>query len=145
MNLRLLKPALKTNVHRVGILLPLRLSGSYDYIIDQELPRGSLVTAPLGSREYLAAVWQPAEGEVEEAKLKRATPISTNPRLPESLCDFIDWVARYTLTSPGDGAGHGATRAAGLRAGSRPPRLRARSMYIAPSDTRASARAGCRG
>ena len=101
MNLPLLKPALKTNVQRVGILLPLRLSGSYDYIIDQDLPRGSLVTAPLGPREYLACVWRPAEGEVEEAKLKRATPISANPRLPEALCDFIDWVAQYTLTSPG--------------------------------------------
>jgi primosomal protein N' (replication factor Y) len=101
MNLALLKPALETKNRRVGILLPLRLSGAYDYIIDQDLPRGTLVTAPLGPRDYLGCVWQSADGEVGEAKLKRAMPLPGNPRLPESLCDFIDWVARYTLTSPG--------------------------------------------
>jgi primosomal protein N' (replication factor Y) len=101
MNLPLLKPASETNGPRVGILLPLRLSGAYDYIIDRHLPRGALVTAPLGPRGYLGCVWQSGDGDVEEAKLRRAVPLPGNPRLPESLCDFIDWVARYTLTSPG--------------------------------------------
>ncbi|HSC17718.1 MAG TPA: primosomal protein N' [Rhizomicrobium sp.] len=101
MNLALLKPVLQTNGVRAGVLLPLRLAGTYDYVIDQDLPRGTLVNAPLGPRQYLAAVWRAADGEIEEAKLKRAEPLPGHPRLPDSLCDFVDWVAKYTLTSAG--------------------------------------------
>src|SRR5436305_3391160 len=101
MNLAALKPAAQTVPSRAGVLLPLRLSGTYDYITEQELPRGSLVTAQLGPREYLGVVWGAADGAVDASKLKRALPLPGGPRLPEGLCDFIDWVARYTLTSPG--------------------------------------------
>ena len=103
MNLAAIKPAAQTIPFRAGVLLPLRLSGTYDYITDHELPRGSLVIAQLGPRDYLGVVWGAADGEVEASKLKRAVPLSGCPwlRLPEGLCDFIDWVARYTLTLPG--------------------------------------------
>jgi len=101
MNLAMLKPAAQTVPSRAGVLLPLRLAGTYDYITEQELPRGSLVAAQLGPREYLGVVWGAADGAVDAAKLKRAIPLPACPRLPEGLCDFIDWVARYTLTSPG--------------------------------------------
>jgi primosomal protein N' (replication factor Y) len=69
--------------------------------MDQDLPRGSIVTAQLGPRDYLGAVWGAADGAVDQSKLKRAVPLPGSPRLPEGLCDFIDWVARYTLTPPG--------------------------------------------
>jgi primosomal protein N' (replication factor Y) len=101
MNLPLLKPKSETNSRRAGVLLPLRLRGAYDYIIENDLPRGTLVTAPLGSREYLGCIWQPADDQVDRSKLKQARPLPGNPRLPEGLCEFIDWVARYTFTSPG--------------------------------------------
>jgi primosomal protein N' (replication factor Y) len=38
---------------------------------------------------------------VEERKLKAVEPLEGQPRLPEKLCDFIDWVSAYTLTAPG--------------------------------------------
>ncbi|MFL6690350.1 MAG: primosomal protein N' [Alphaproteobacteria bacterium] len=90
-----------TNTRRAGVLLPLRLPGAYDYIIDDDLPRGTLVTAPLGTRDYLGCIWQPADGQVDRSKLKQARPLPGNPCLPPGLCEFIDWVARYTFTSPG--------------------------------------------
>lgn len=101
MNPAACKPELQTRPDRAGILLPLRLSSTYDYALDEPLPRGSIVTAPLGPRQYIGVVWREPDDTVDPSKLKTATSLPGNPRLPETLCDFIDWVARYTLTSPG--------------------------------------------
>jgi primosomal protein N' (replication factor Y) len=94
-----LKPCPATE--RAGVLLPLPLSGAYDYRLADTLPRGTVVLAPLGAREALGVVWGKGEGTIADARLKDATPLEGNPRLPERLCDFIDWVARYTLAPPG--------------------------------------------
>ncbi|MBV9990898.1 MAG: primosomal protein N' [Alphaproteobacteria bacterium] len=88
---------------RAGVLLPYPLPGPYDYKLpkDVEVARGLLVVAPLGPRETLGAVWGAAEGTVGDNRLKHAIPLEGHPRLPGDLCDFIDWVADYTLTPPG--------------------------------------------
>jgi len=90
----------KTNL-RKGVLLPLPLSGAYDYRVAQDLPRGTVVVAPLGPRESLGIVWNEGDGGVADEKLKEAVPLEGHPALPPSLCDFIDWVAKYTLTPQG--------------------------------------------
>src|SRR5258708_14768484 len=89
-----------------GILLPLPLAGAYDYKLPRGVnaPRGTLVAAPLGNRESLGVVWGPAEGIVGDNRLKVAIPLEGAegpPSLPPGLCDFIDWVADYTLNPPG--------------------------------------------
>ena len=88
---------------RAGVLLPRPLAGAYDYKLPPggNAPRGTLVTAPLGATEMLGVVWGPAEGAVGDNRLKIAEPLEGAPRLPEKLCDFIDWVADYTLTPAG--------------------------------------------
>jgi primosomal protein N' (replication factor Y) len=86
---------------RAGVLLPLPLGGLYDYRLDNFLPRGAVVEAPLGSRTVRGVVWGPAEGTLEPARIKRAAPVAGDPQLPMGLCDFIDWLARYTLSPPG--------------------------------------------
>jgi primosomal protein N' (replication factor Y) (superfamily II helicase) len=98
-----LKPAdLAAAQPRAGVLLPLPLVGPYDYrLTEADLPRGTLVVAPLGTREALGVVWGEGEGKVADAKLKEAAPLEGKQRLPATLCDFIDWVARYTLNLPG--------------------------------------------
>jgi len=97
-----LKPEAEAETARAAVLLPLPLKGAYDYaLLCGPVPRGTLVVAPLSGRETLGVVWGEAEGGVDDAKLKRATPLEGYPRLPESLCDFVDWVARYTLAPPG--------------------------------------------
>ena len=87
----------------VGVLLPLPLAGAYDYKLPSgiEAVRGALVSAPLGNREVLGAVWGAAEGTVGDNRLKVAEPLEGSPALPGKLCDFIDWVADYTLNPPG--------------------------------------------
>jgi primosomal protein N' (replication factor Y) len=87
----------------MGVLLPLPLAGAYDYKLPREgnAPRGALVAAPLGNREVLGVVWGAAEGTVGDNRLKQAVPLEGNPRLPERLCDFVAWVADYTLAPPG--------------------------------------------
>ncbi|HXS05172.1 MAG TPA: primosomal protein N' [Rhizomicrobium sp.] len=88
---------------RAGVLLPLPLAGPYDYKLPPGVnaPRGTLVAAPLGNRESLGVVWGAAEGTVGDNRLKTAEPLEGLPRLPASLCDFIDWVSAYTLNPPG--------------------------------------------
>ncbi|MDE2183576.1 MAG: primosomal protein N' [Alphaproteobacteria bacterium] len=88
---------------RVGVLLPLPLDGPYDYRLARGVPatRGLVVAAPLGPRQSLGVVWDKGQGTVDENKLKTATPLDGRPVLPAGLCDFIDWVARYTLNLPG--------------------------------------------
>ena len=88
---------------RAGVLLPLALSGAYDYKLPKGVnaARGLLVSTPLGPRDYLGVVWGEAEGAVGDNRLKEATPLEGFPALPPNLCDFVDWVAQYTLAPAG--------------------------------------------
>ena len=61
-----------------SVLLPLFV-GPYDYRVAEDLPRGTLVVAPLGPRESLGIVWGPGEGGVPEAKLKDAVALEGRP------------------------------------------------------------------
>ena len=102
MNDTLLKPPSNTHADfRMRVLLPYPLESAYDYALDEPLPRGTLVAAPLGSRICTGVVWGEADGTIAHERIKRAAALDGHPRLPESLCDFIDWTARYTLTPPG--------------------------------------------
>ena len=94
-----LKPSLSDA--RAGVLLPLPLKGPYDYRLETPCARGTLVAAPLGPREVLGVVWCASEDTVGGEKLKTAVPLAGLPQLPERLCDFIDWLANYTLSPPG--------------------------------------------
>jgi primosomal protein N' (replication factor Y) len=95
-------PAMAAAPARVGVLLPLPLQAPYDYLLPPGVAprRGLLVRAPLGARELIGVVWGKAEGAVAADKLRTAEPVE-DFRLPAALCDFVDWVARYTLSAPG--------------------------------------------
>jgi primosomal protein N' (replication factor Y) (superfamily II helicase) len=95
------KPGGAAQMETAGVLLPLPLAGAYDYKLACRATRGLVVVAPLGPRESLGVVWGKAEGSVAESRLKEAVPLEGNPVLPPGLCDFVDWVAQYTLTPPG--------------------------------------------
>ncbi|HEX2761349.1 MAG TPA: primosomal protein N' [Rhizomicrobium sp.] len=130
----------------VGVLLPLPLAGAYDYRLPPaaDAARGAIVAAPLGNREVLGVVWGAAEGTVGDNRLKTAEPLEGAPALPGKLCDFIDWVADYTLNPPGAilamalrsrGAFEPeAKRVAYVRGSVTPPRMsaaRARALEVA--------------
>jgi primosomal protein N' (replication factor Y) len=90
-------------VATAGVLLPLPLSGAYDYKLPRGVnaTRGLLVSAPLGPRDVLGVVWGAAEGAVGGNRLREAVPLEGAPSLPQKLCDFVDWVSQYTLSPAG--------------------------------------------
>lgn len=83
-------------------MLPLPLDHSYDYALPAGVMarRGMLVRAPLGSRQLVGVVWGAARGGIAGEKIRACEPLG-QARLPETLCNFVDWVARYTLAPPG--------------------------------------------
>jgi len=88
---------------RVSVLLPLPLSGVYDYRVPpgMDLTEGDYVVVPLGGRQVNGVVWGPPSLGVDDKKLKDIISLLDLPRMPEALRRFVDWVASYTLTPPG--------------------------------------------
>ena len=92
---------------RVSVLLPLPLTGAYDYAVPPDLTvaPGDLVEVPLGSRTLVGAVWDRAESNPDDAvpaaKLKSVLGRIDLPGLPAAARRFIDWVAAYTMSAPG--------------------------------------------
>ena len=87
----------------IGVLLPLALFQPYDYLVPagMSLARGDFVTVPLGRRSVTGVVWGPAMGDVEPKKLKQVAIQLPVPPLPAMSCDFVDWVAQYTMAPLG--------------------------------------------
>ncbi len=88
---------------RVSVLLPLPLSGAYDYAVPagMEVSAGDYVVVPLGGRYVNGVVWGEATNEVAAEKLRNLAGLLDLPRMPDALRRFVDWVANYTLTPPG--------------------------------------------
>ncbi len=98
----------ETAPRTVQVLVPLPLAGPYDYAVpgdwasDAALPvRGAHVLVPLGPRLVRGVVWGPGSGTVEAGRLKAIDSVTPAPALPGQLCDFVDWVAEYTLAPLG--------------------------------------------
>ncbi|WP_374310685.1 primosomal protein N' [Dongia sp.] len=87
----------------IGVLLPLALFQPYDYLVPAglSLARGDFVTVPLGRRSVTGVVWGAAMGDVEPGKLKQVVQRLPVPPLPAMSCDFVDWVAQYTMAPLG--------------------------------------------
>jgi primosomal protein N' (replication factor Y) len=92
----------------VPVLLPLALPAPYDYLVPKggRVEPGRFVVVPLATVEYLGAVWTRPEDEpppkIERKKLREIAEIVDDvPPLPPVSLAFADWVANYTLSSPG--------------------------------------------
>ena len=92
----------------VPVMLPLALPAPYDYLVPKGMTvePGTFVVAPLATVEYLGVVWHRPEGEpppeLDREKLREIVEVVDDvPPLPPVSLDFADWVARYTLASPG--------------------------------------------
>jgi hypothetical protein len=116
------RPAAVTMPMTVPVLLPLALPAPYDYLVPEgvEVEPGQFVVAPLGTVEYLAVVWPRPEGipkpQIERAKLREIVEVLDDvPKLPRVSLEFADWVASYTLSSPGMVPAHDDERRPRLR------------------------------
>jgi primosomal protein N' (replication factor Y) len=92
----------------VPVLLPLALPAPYDYLVPKgmRVVPGQFVIVPLATVEYLGVVWHRPEGEqppaLDRKKLREIVEVVDDvPPLPPVSLDFAEWVARYTLSSPG--------------------------------------------
>ncbi|PCI38334.1 MAG: primosomal protein N' [Rhodospirillaceae bacterium] len=93
---------------RVGVMLPVPVgrygvSPLYDYKVndDQVLHLGQFVRVPFGPRKLVGVVWGVGEGDFAASKLKTVQEKLPVPPMPDVTRKFVDWVASYTLSSPG--------------------------------------------
>ena len=91
------------------MLLPYPFAGPFDYRVPPDLaPKpGDIVLVPLNRREEIGVVWDtpadaPGDAGVPAHKLKALVGILDTPPMGESLRRFIDWIAAYTLSPPGE-------------------------------------------
>ena len=83
------------------VLVPVAVDQVYSYKIPPALDvaPGDLVCVPLGSRETVGAVWAVRPGAANNFKAVAAR--CDLPSLPAPLREFVDWVARWTLSPRG--------------------------------------------
>lgn len=90
---------------RLPVLLPLPLSGAYDYRVPAGMvppERGSFVIVPLSGRLMIGVVWDgEADPGLSEKRLRDIQSVLDVPPMTESLRRLVDWVAAYTLSPPG--------------------------------------------
>ena len=98
--------------HRVvSVLIPLAVEGPYSYRVPRamRIEPGSIVQVPLGTRSYIAAVWDDAPDLADASRLKDIEEVFDAPPLAAETRRFVDWVADYTLTPRGMGHVYAAT------------------------------------
>ncbi len=88
---------------QVAVLLPLPVESAYDYKVPEGavFAAGDIVEVPLGRRFEVGVVWGPGRHAVRPEKLREIVHKLDVPAVPGVLRRFIDWVAGYTLQSPG--------------------------------------------
>ena len=87
------------------VLLPYPFPGPFDYRVppDLNVKPGDVVLVPLNRRQEVGVVWDaPADQAVPEHKLKPVSGVVDTPRMGEALRRFVDWIAAYTLSPPGE-------------------------------------------
>ena len=96
----------KQTGQRVPVMLPLPFTEPFDYLApsELELEAGDFVVVPLQGRELIGVVWdRPDDAEGPPLhKLKSVSARLNVPPMRPALRQFIDWVAAYTLSPPGE-------------------------------------------
>lgn len=88
----------------VPVLVPVPAARPYSYVVakDDEVVPGSIVRVPLGPRTVMGIVWDgEPDGDIDTKKLRTIQQVYDGPPINQDIRHFIDWVARYTMTSPG--------------------------------------------
>jgi primosomal protein N' (replication factor Y) len=86
-------------------MLPYPFPGPFDYGVPAGMhpEPGDVVLVPLNRREEIGVVWDHATDEgVPDRKLKPVSGLIDSPPMRPALRRFIDWVASYTLSPPGE-------------------------------------------
>lgn len=89
---------------RAQVLIPYPLARAYDYAIpdDMSISLGDYVVVTLGKKETLGVVWSlDSDDTLDPAKLKFIQKKHDCPPMPETQRQFIEWVAKYTMSDTG--------------------------------------------
>ena len=88
----------------VQVLLPLPIGRGYEYLVptDMDIAPGSLVEVPLGQRFMVGVVWGDGDNSAPVDKLKAIGQVLPLPPITEATRKFVDWVANYTVSPPGN-------------------------------------------
>jgi primosomal protein N' (replication factor Y) len=93
------------DVARVPVLLPYPFPGPFDYWVPPGLHigPGDVVLVPLNQREEVGVVWDHgSDAAVPDHRLKPVSAVLDMPPVLPPLRRFVDWVANYTLSPPGE-------------------------------------------
>ncbi|MDB5622242.1 MAG: primosomal protein [Devosia sp.] len=87
----------------VAVMVGVAVEGPYSYSVPagMRVERGSIVAVPLGPRLTLGVVWGPPKDTIASNRLREIAHHYDVPPLSEELLKLVDWVARYTLATPG--------------------------------------------
>lgn len=99
-----MEPNPKKGGKRVQVLLPYPLPRAYDYAVPDgmSLETGDYVRVPFGKKESAGVVWSlDADQSLSGAKLKSISEKYPAPPMTAVQRQFIEWVARYTMSDPG--------------------------------------------
>ncbi|CDZ41872.1 primosomal protein N' [Neorhizobium galegae] len=91
-------------VRVVPVLVPLPVPVAYSYAVPEgvHVEPGSVVQVPVGPRQLIGVVWDgDNDDKLDPKKLRPITLVFDCPPLSKEMRDFVDWVARYTLSPPG--------------------------------------------
>lgn len=88
----------------VAVMVGVAVEGPYTYRVPHGMAvtRGSIVSVPLGPRLTLGVVWGPPKDMVAHNRLRDIVQAYDVPPLSDELLKLVDWVAKYTLASPGN-------------------------------------------
>jgi len=89
------------------VLLPLAVPEPFDYAApeDMALKVGDQVVVPLGPRLICGVVAGLRDSPGHNRPLKAVVEVMSEPALPQSAVEFVQWAARWTLSPPGDPLG----------------------------------------
>ena len=90
---------------RVPVMLPYPFPGPFDYRVpaDMHPEPGDVVLVPLNRREEIGVVWdRGSDDAVPDRKLKPISGVVDTPPMRPALRQFVDWLASYTLSAPGE-------------------------------------------
>lgn len=90
----------------VSVLLPLPVASPYTYRLAEsegagDVPPGTFVEVPLGTRRVTGVLWDEPPGEVDKKKLKDVIRVLDAPPLGEDVRQFLGFAASWNFRPPG--------------------------------------------
>jgi primosomal protein N' (replication factor Y) len=94
---------MQTRMDIVAVMVGVAVEGPYSYRVPENMvvERGSIVAVPLGPRLILGVVWGAPKDSFAHNRLRDIAQVYDVPPLSEELLKLVEWMARYTITAPG--------------------------------------------